>query len=267
MKHPLVHLEEVSKTYPSGFTLKVDRLKIDSAERVGLVGNNGAGKTTLLLLTLGLLQKDGGLIRMSGANVSETGEWRRRTASFLGDSSLIPFLTPQEYWSFVASAYGLRRSEVENRLKKLDDFVKAPAFGNKKLIRDFSTGNRKKIGLTAAMIVQPELLVLDEPFAGLDPRSQERLRELLAELNERKGTALFVSSHDLVHVVEFCRRIVVLDRGRIMQDAPVCAGSLREITSYLTERGGGTARKATETHSNPLESHYRSTDPRPKSYG
>lgn len=268
MKHPLVHLEEVSKTYPSGFTLKIDRLKIDPTHRVGLVGNNGAGKTTLLLLTLGLLQKDRGRIRMSGANICETSEWRRRTASFLGDSSLIPFLTPQEYWSFVASAYGLRGGELANRLKEFDDFVDAPASGKKKLIRDFSTGNRKKIGLTAAMMVQPDLLVLDEPFAGLDPRSQVRLRELLAGLSERKGTALLVSSHDLIHVVEFCRRIVVLDRGRIMQDAPVCAGSLREITSYLTDRGGRAARNAhIDTDSSPLESHYRSTDPRPKSYG
>lgn len=268
MKHPLVHLEEVSKTYPSGFTLKIDRLKIDPMDRVGVVGNNGAGKTTLLLLTLGLLRKDRGRIRISGANILETSEWRRRTASFLGDSSLIPFLTPDEYWSFVGSAYGLRGGEVANRLEMFDDFVEGPTSGKQKLIRDFSTGSRKKIGLTAAMMVHPELLVLDEPFAGLDPRSQVRLRELLAELNERQGTALFVSSHDLIHVVEFCRRIVVVDRGRIMQDAPVCAGSLREITSYLTGSGGRTARNATvDAHANLPDFHDGSSDPQSMSHG
>lgn len=238
MNHPLVHLEEATKTYPSGFTLMLERLKIEVSERVGLVGNNGAGKTSLLLLTLGLLDMDRGRVRIDGEDVAATGEWRRRTGSFLGEASLMPFLTPMEYWSFVAAAYDIRPEELANRLEAFDDFIELPSAGKKKLIREFSTGNKKKIGLTAAMMVRPNLLLLDEPFAGLDPRSQRNLRRLLAELNDRHGTTLFVSSHDLVHVLEFCGRIVVLDGGRVVQDAPVCAGSLREIASLLTGKDG-----------------------------
>lgn len=235
MNHALLHVEAVKKTYPSGFTLVVDRLKLDAHERVGLVGNNGAGKTTLLLLSLGLLRRDGGYVRVAGHDVARTGSWRRRTASYLGESSLISFLTPKEYVTFVGKAYDLSRDRIDRRLRRFEDFLGFTRNEERKLIREFSSGNRKKIGLVAAMITEPSLLVLDEPFAGLDPRSQSLLRNALDALNERCGTSLFVSSHDLSHVVEFCKRVVVLDGGRVVQDAPVCSGSLREITALLTK--------------------------------
>ena len=233
MNHSFLHLENVSKTYPSGFTLKIDRLKIDGEERVGLVGNNGAGKTTLMLLTLGLIRFDGGGVRMNGVDIKRTSKWRRMVASYLGEASLITFLTPTEYWSFVAAAYDTDHIDFARRLRRYEDLhgVSAP---DKRLIREFSAGSRKKIGLVAAMIVRPALLILDEPFAGLDPRSQAALLEALSDLNREYGTTLFVSSHDLGHVVDLSSRIVVLDGGRVAQDAPVCAGSMRDITAYLT---------------------------------
>lgn len=238
MNYPLLHIENVSKTYPKGFTLKVDRLKIEVEERVGLVGNNGAGKTTLMLLTLGLLRADAGAVRMSGTDVKKASSWRRRVASYLGEASLIPFLTPYEYWSFVAAAYDIPGADLTKRLRRYDG-LHGVAAADRKLIRDFSAGSRKKIGLTAAMLVRPAFLLLDEPFAGLDPRSQAGLLQALSDLNRDYGTTLLVSSHDLSHVVDLCARIVVLDGGRIVQDAPVCAGSLRDVRAYL-EGGGAT---------------------------
>lgn len=233
MNHPLLHLDGVSKTYSSGFTLKVERLKIEAEERVGLVGNNGVGKTTLMLLTLGLLKAGSGQVRMNGIDIRRARKWRRNVSSYLGDSSLLTFLTPFEYWSFIATAYGIQRIDLMRRLRRYDG-LHGVAEGEQKLIRDFSAGGRKKIGLVAAMIVRPSLLLLDEPFAGLDPRSQVDLLDALDDLNREYGTTLFVSSHDLGHVVDLCSRIVVLDGGRVAQDAPVCVGSLRDIKAYLT---------------------------------
>lgn len=234
MHHSLLHVEELSKTYPSGFTLRIDRLRLETGERVGLVGNNGAGKTTLLLLIQNLLRRDGGQVRMKGRDIRSFDAWRRATASYVGESSLIGFLTAREYWSFVGRAYGMGRDERRNELDRYTDFLGLAEQEQDKLIREFSTGARKKIGLVAAMMVTPTLLLLDEPFAGLDPRSQAILGSTLGDLNREHGTTLFVSSHDLGHVVEVCARIIIVDKGRLVQDAPVCPGSLRDIRSYLT---------------------------------
>ncbi len=239
MHQALLHITNVSKTYPSGFNLRIDRLAIEEGERVGLVGNNGAGKTTMMLLTLGLLAKDAGQIRVNGFDVHGGIRWRRLTASYLGESSLITFLTPREYWAFVARAYELKPEELEVRLEEFEDFIEVPSSKGGKLIRELSAGNRKKVGLLAAMLVRPRLLVLDEPFANLDPRSQNQLQGQLRRLNDEFGCTLFISSHDLPHVVEVGRRIVVVDRGRIVQDAPVCPGSLRDLRTLLTRSEPG----------------------------
>lgn len=252
MTIPTLHIDGLAKTYPAGFTLKISRLKIEAGELVGLVGNNGAGKTTLMLLALGLLARDAGSARIYGVDVAKNGAWRRRTASYLGESSLISFLNPSEYWAFVGAAYGLNGEDVSMRLSAYEDFLRLAVGERRKLIREFSTGTRKKIGLVAAFLARPDFLILDEPFAGLDPRSQSALKEVLDELNRSHGLTLFISSHDLSQLVEICRRIIVLADGRVVQDAPVCAGSLRNLTQYLTQIPD--SEKASGKPSNPVVS-------------
>lgn len=234
-----VHVSQLYKRYESGFELVVPNLQIAEGERVGLVGNNGAGKTTLLLLMLGLLKMQRGNVHLDDTSVHDFSlSWRSKTSSYLEESSLIPYLDPWEYWKFVGVTYGLGRNELVARLSRHDRFVEldAGSKGKKKLIRDYSQGNRKKIGLVAAMMVQPRLLILDEPFTNLDPRSRTQLEVLLRKLNEEHGTTIIASSHDLEHVVEVSRRIVMIEDGRIVFDGPSGHETLRIVREHLTGR-------------------------------
>lgn len=227
----------VQKRYDSDFRLDVVRLEIARRDRLGLVGNNGAGKTTMLLLMLGLLRFQKGDVLLDGDSVRTFSlSWRSKTSSYLSESSLIPFLNPAEYWRFVGDAYGIERDEQLQRLAGYDGFVElaAGSKARKKYIRDYSQGNRKKIGLVAAMMVRPSLLVLDEPFTGLDPRSRASLEDLLLALNAEHGTTLVISSHDLVHVVDVSSRILLIEAGRLLFDGASNRETLRFIHDHLT---------------------------------
>lgn len=231
-------LSRVEKRYVSGFVLDVERLAIAAGERVGVVGNNGSGKTTLLRLILGLLRFQNGEIRLDGGSVSEFSlVWRSKTASYMSEASLLPFLNPWEFWQFVGDAYGVERDEQRRRLAAFDGFVEVASGpkARKKYIRDYSEGNRKKIGLVAALMVRPHLLVLDEPFTKLDPRSRSVLEHLLLALNVEAGTTLVISSHDLENVVEVSNRILLLENGRIVIDRNSGRETLRFIRDRLTQ--------------------------------
>lgn len=238
------HFSDVLKRYDSGFVLEVPDLKIGAGDRVGLVGNNGAGKTTLLRLLLGLLRLQRGDIRLNGESVrSFSLSWRSGTSSYIDETSLIPFLNPWEFWEFVGDVYGVDRKEWIRRLREYDGFVELATGrrGKKKYIRDYSQGNRKKIGLVASMIVRPKLLVLDEPFTHLDPRSRAALEHFLLSLNADHGTTLFVSSHDLENIVEVSDRILLLEDGRIHFDGDSGQDTLQFVRGHLT---GGSLRRA-----------------------
>ena len=231
-------ISDLVKRYDSGFELSVACLEFEAGQRVGLVGNNGAGKTTLLLLLLGLLKPQKGDVRLDGDSVrSFSLTWRSKTASYMDETALIPYLNPGEYWEFVADAYGLSREERVDRLTRFEGFVDLAADREKKYIRDYSQGNRKKIGLVAAMMVRPRLLVLDEPFTSLDPRSRFALENYLTSLNAEYGTTIVASSHDLDHVVTVSSRIVMLESGRVAFDGPSSGETLRFVREHLTGSG------------------------------
>jgi len=234
-----IQCRDVRKRYDSGFELEVRHLDVTAGERVGVVGNNGAGKTTLLHLLLGLRSMQRGAILLDGESVGTFSlSWRSRTSSYLGESCLLPYLNPWEFWQFVGDAYGLKRTERIRRLREYESFVEL-AVGrgrDKKYLRDYSQGNRKKIGLVAAMMVRPRLLVLDEPFTSLDPRSRSALEDGLLALNAEHGTTLFISSNDLAPVVQVSGRMLMIDRGRIVHDGASGPATLRFMRERLTGR-------------------------------
>ena len=231
-----VEVQNLSKRFGDAFTLDIPSLHIEPGQSFGLVGNNGAGKTTFLRVLLDLLLPDQGTISVHEWNIRSSDEWKSHVGSYLDDSFLIDYLTPLEFLTFVGSVYSITKDETLRRLRPYESFLPQGALnGSSKYIRDLSTGNAKKIGIVAAMFIHPEVLILDEPFANLDPRSQIALKNLLQRLNEEKGTTLFISSHDLAHVTEICERIAVLENGSIVREIQTSDATLKELELYFAE--------------------------------
>jgi ABC-2 type transport system ATP-binding protein len=227
-------VSSLRKSYDA-FDLSVPDLQIEPGTRFGLVGNNGAGKTTFLRLVLDLVRADDGAVMLDGDPVDETTDWKSRTGSFLGERFLIDFLTPDEYWQFIGSTYELSDAEIDRRLQRYTDFYTDEPIGKTtKYIRDLSQGNRNKAGVIAALLPDPDLVVFDEPFASLDPRSQIWLKDHLAE--EQADTTLLVSSHDLDHVTAVCDRIAILENGSIARDAATDPDTLGDLERYFREK-------------------------------
>ncbi len=218
------------------FTLSLPELHIEAGQSVGLVGNNGAGKTTFLRLLLDLIQPDEGHVCIGEHPVAVDRTWKSFTGSYLDDSFLIDFLTPDEFIAFVGSTYRLSEEEQSDRLEPFRSFYTDEPLGQTtKYLRDLSQGNRKKIGIIAAMFIQPRVLVLDEPFANLDPRSQLQLIHLLRRAQKAHGTTMLVSSHDLGHVTDVCERITVIENGQIARDEPTTEDTLEALERYFAE--------------------------------
>ncbi|NNF04193.1 MAG: ABC transporter ATP-binding protein [Rhodothermales bacterium] len=234
-----VSLENIVKSFDGVTVLSIDRWELQPGEVVGLVGSNGAGKTTFLRLVLDLLHPESGEVRIDGRSVSADLGWRARTGSYLDRSFLIEYLTVGEYCRFVGQAFGMTPEESDRALQKFDRFLPASSDDRTKLIRDLSTGNAKKVGITAAMFVEPELLVLDEPFANLDPPSQIQLKDYLAEMAARDDRTMIISSHDLGHVTDVCPRISLIDHGTVVRDTRTSKDTLTELKSYFSARPVG----------------------------
>ena len=229
-----VEVHHLIKRFGEAFTLDIPRLAIESGETFGLVGNNGAGKTTFLRLMLDLLRADDGAVHIGDWVVTETDEWKYAVGSYLDASFLIDYLTPLELFSFVGSLYGLSRTQTLENLEPYESFLPPGALtARSPYIRELSTGNAKKVGIVAALFFRPAVIILDEPFANLDPRSQIALKSILRQANDDDGATLIISSHDLAHVTEICSRIAVLDHGRIVREIQTSEATLHELEAYF----------------------------------
>ncbi len=227
----MIEILKLQKVYRQSFALTIENLKINKGELVGLVGNNGAGKTTLLSLMLDLIKATDGYVKSKDLQVDKTDDWKSYTGSYLNERFLIPYLTPMEFFEFVGNLYGKNKSDISIFLKENEDFFQIEENRNK-YIRDLSAGNKNKVGILTTMISNPEIIILDEPFASLDPSSQLWLKSKLKELNA-KGTTIIISSHDLMHVTEICSRILILENGKIVNDSKTHSNSLQELESYF----------------------------------
>jgi len=213
--------------------LNIPNLTIPEKQSFGLVGNNGAGKTTFFRLILDLIEATQGEIRLDEQPIVRNDEWKGKVGSFLDESFLIDFLTAEEYFSFVAKLHNFSKDDLSIFLNSMEDFFNGEVFGTNKLIRDFSKGNQKKIGIAAALIGNPQYLILDEPFTNLDPSSQIRLKRFLNDLQTNFNITMLISSHDLNHVTEVCNRIVLLEKGDIVKDLQTNEDTLKELESYF----------------------------------
>jgi len=232
-----IEVSDLQKTYGHHFDLRVPSLRIGEGETFGLVGNNGAGKTTFLRLLLDLIYADGGEVLLDGHPTAGRDDWKTGVGSYLDESFLLDFLTADEYFEFTGTTYGLSRADVAAALEPFRSFFTDRVLGERtRYLRDLSVGNKKKVGLVAALFVRPKLLILDEPFANLDPGSQMQLLKLLRELNAEHGTTMIISSHDLDHVTQACDRIAVLEDGQIVRDNATSEETLPDLKKYFEVR-------------------------------
>ena len=229
----MIHATDLQKEYNGVNVLNIPAIRIRQGESFGLVGNNGAGKTTFFRLILDLIEATTGEVEIDSKKVMRNDDWKSITGSFLDEGFLIDFLTPEEYFNFVAKLHNKSEGDMVLFLESLKDFFNDEILLSKKLIRDFSKGNQKKIGIAAALIGDPKILILDEPFTALDPSSQIRLKRFLVELQTQFNMTMLISSHDLNHITEVCKRIVVLEKGKIVKDIHTDADTLKELEAYF----------------------------------
>ncbi|ALI98986.1 ABC transporter ATP-binding protein [Rufibacter tibetensis] len=229
----MIEVRDLQKNYNGVTVVNIPGVTVQKGETIGLVGNNGAGKTTFFRMILDLIRPTHGQVFSKGENVRSTEDWKQYTGSHLDEGFLIDFLTPEEYFNFIGKLNGLTPGDVQAFLDRFRDFFNGEILEQRKYIRDFSKGNQKKVGVAAGVMSDPELLILDEPFANLDPSSQIRLKSLLKDL-KRQGMTLLISSHDLSHVIEVCDRIVLLEKGQVIEDMQTDETTLQQLESYFT---------------------------------
>lgn len=221
-------IRNLKKRFGEKTAVDIEALDIHGGEIVGLVGNNGAGKTTLFRLMLDLLKADEGnvgfVFDQEGASESPLIDpsadeaWKEHTGAYIDEGFLIDFLTPEEYFTFIGKVCDLDEPETLSRVHQYDALMGGEILDQKKLIRDYSAGNKQKIGIIAALLNRPQLLILDEPFNFLDPSSQNILKHTLTAYRQDTGATLLVSSHNLQHTVEISSRITLMENGHIIRD-------------------------------------------------
>ncbi|MBO4893149.1 MAG: ABC transporter ATP-binding protein [Prevotella sp.] len=244
----MIKIENIKKAFGQTIASDIPSFTINDGDILGLVGNNGAGKTTLFRMILDLLKPDEGEVTLTfpsdsrfsrseeaiAINPATSEDWKDHTGAYIDDTFLVDFLTPEEFFAFLGKIKGIPQSEIEERLKAFERLAGGEIFGNKKLIRNLSAGNKQKVGIMSALIMRPQLVILDEPFNFLDPSSQNILKHVLTDYNHETGATILISSHNLAHTIDISTRIALLEKGQIIRDLPNSEGSARtELETYF----------------------------------
>jgi len=230
----MITINHLKKQFGDTVACNIEEFTINDGDILGLVGNNGAGKTTLFRLLLDLLKADEGMVCINNINPAESEEWKQQVGAYIDEGFLIDFLTPEEYFAFLGKISGMTQQQVDERLKDFEQFVAGEVFGQKKLIRNLSAGNKQKVGIISALFRRPQTVILDEPFNFLDPSSQLILKHVLTDYAHETGATLIISSHNLQHTVDISNRIALLEHGVIIRDLPNQeASAAAELEEYF----------------------------------
>jgi len=230
----MIIAHKLSKKYAGVSVLNIPSIEIKPGKTLGLVGNNGAGKTTFFNLLLDLIAPTTGYITSKGVKVNQSEEWKQYSSSYIDESFLIGYLTPEEYFYFIGDLRAMNKADVDLFIEQFKDFFNNELLGQKKYLRDLSKGNQKKAGIIGALIGKPELIILDEPFSNLDPSTQIRLKNIIEDLTKEQNVTVLISSHDLGHVSEVSDRIIVLEKGEIVKDIQTSKATLEELQNYFS---------------------------------
>ena len=230
----MITISNLKKQFGDTCACDIPSFTINDGDILGLVGNNGAGKTTLFRLLLDLLQADEGFVSIDRINPAESEAWKKDVGAYIDDGFLIDFLTPEEYFAFLGKISGMSQEDVDQRLQAYERFAGGEIFGQKKLIRNLSAGNKQKVGIISALLRKPWTVILDEPFNFLDPTSQLVLKHLITDYARETRATVIISSHNLQHTVDISTRIALLEHGQIIRDLPNTEGSATaELQEYF----------------------------------
>jgi len=211
-------LYNIKKCFGEKVALDIENYSVKDGEVIGLVGNNGAGKTTMFRVILDLIKPEEGEVSINGINPAQSEDWKEFTGAYVDSGFLIDYLTPEEYFSFIAKVSNISKEELDERLNSFAGFMNGEVVGQNTLIRNLSMGNKQKVGIIAAMLTQPKLLILDEPFNFLDPTSQLAMKNVIEKYNKETGAIVIVSSHNLNHTIDICTRVTLLEHGKVLMD-------------------------------------------------
>lgn len=217
-----LQLENVVKVYGDKTAVNQISIQVEEGEIYGLLGANGAGKTTTMRMVLGLIYPDEGTILYNGKQYSK--DLRRIMGYLPEERGLYPKVKVSEQISYLAQLRGMSAKDADKSLRYWLERFEVPEYYNKK-IEELSKGNQQKMGFIAAVVHNPEILILDEAFSGLDPVNVELLKSTVKELRD-KGTSILFSTHRMEHVEELCQNITILHRSNT-----VVKGNLKEIKS------------------------------------
>lgn len=231
----MICISNIKKSFGTKVACEIESLQINQGEIIGLVGNNGAGKTTLFRLLLDLLKPDFGTVTIKGINVQKSEDWKNFVGAYINEQFLIDYLTANEYFELLAKLSGISKDQLNDYLARFEAFSNGELFNNGKLIRNMSAGNKQKIGIIGAFISTPEIIILDEPFNFLDPRSQNLMKNILQEYNRENNSTIIVSSHNLTHTIDISTRILLLENGHVIKDYNKANNwNLQELENYFT---------------------------------
>lgn len=224
----MLKIQNLSKSYQTGiYAVKNLSLNVKSGEIYGFVGHNGAGKSTTIKAIVGALGFDGGEILINGNSIKDEPIKAKKDMAYIPDNpDIYEYLTGIQYINFVCDIYGVGDERNEKIEKYATDFEIKDNLGD--LISTYSHGMKQKLVLISALVHSPKLLVLDEPFVGLDPIASFRLKEIMKELC-KNGSAIFFSSHVLEVVEKLCDRVGIIKKGELVKE-----GKMQEIIGDKT---------------------------------
>ncbi|MBN2225694.1 MAG: ABC transporter ATP-binding protein [Deltaproteobacteria bacterium] len=221
-------------------------LTVGRGEFFGFLGPNGAGKTTTIKMMAGLLRPNAGSIRLSGLSLDGDATAARRICAYIPDKPFIyEKLTGREFLRFIGHLWDMDRKEIEKKIEMVKDLFSIGGWIDD-LIEGYSHGMKQKTVMAQALLHDPQIIIVDEPMVGLDPRSIRLVGEIFTDLS-RKGTTIFMSTHTLTHAEEMCHRIGIINRGvlvaagsidELMTVAHTANRELEEIFFTLTEEDG-----------------------------
>jgi ABC-2 type transport system ATP-binding protein len=232
---PVIELANISKTYGRGErgvpAVKDVSLSVRAGEVYGFLGPNGAGKSTTIRMLLGLISPSGGDVRLFGRGLREDPTVLRRVGSLVDGGNFYPFLSGRRNLEVLARTHGGGHDRIDPLLEQ----VGLAADGHRK-VKGYSTGMRQRLGVAAALLGDPEVVILDEPVNGLDAAGIQEMRFMIRRLAEEEGKAVFLSSHLLHEVQQVCDRVAIITKGAVVHESTI-DDLLRHDGGFRVEAG------------------------------